>query len=76
MIGVAVPVNVGSGSKVTTPVVGFMLHVPSPDTTMFDVDVHDASAVDAEQIFTLVAVNGYDVPATDPGVSSANGVND
>jgi hypothetical protein len=37
--------------------------------------VHDASAVPAVQIFTLVAENGYDVPPTDPGVSSANGVN-
>jgi hypothetical protein len=75
LIGVAVPVNVGSGSKVTTPVVGSTLHVPSLATTMFEVAVHDASAVPAVQIFTLVAENGYDVPPTDPGVSSANGVN-
>ncbi len=69
------PVNVGSGSKVTTPVVGSTLHVPSLATTMFDVAVHDASTVTAVQILTLDAENGYDVPPTDPGVSSANGVN-
>ena len=32
MIGVAVPVNEGSGLNVTTPVVVFTVYVPSPAT--------------------------------------------
>ena len=76
LIGVAVPANAGKGSKETTPVAGFMLHVPWLATTMLVVSVQESSTVLVAQILTLDAENGYDVPPTDPGVSSANGVKD
>ena len=44
LIGVAVPVKVGSGSKVTTPVDAFSVYVPWPATVSV-VEVHDAVAV-------------------------------
>ena len=69
------PVKLGNGSNVTTPVAGFMLQVPSLATTMFEVVVHDASAVEVAQIFTLVEDSGYVVPPTAPAVSLAMGVN-
>ena len=43
--GDAVPLNVGNGSNVTTPVVVFTVYVPSP-ATVNDVNVQLAFAVD------------------------------
>ena len=69
-IGVAVPVNDGNGSKVTTPVVVFSVYVPW-FVTVSVVPVHDAIAVPLAQIPSGTGLR--DVP--EPAESLEVGVN-
>ena len=63
MIDVAVPVNVGSGSNVTTPVAVSNVYEPSP-ATFSVVAAHDAAAVtDDKQIPAGDVANDVPEPA-------------
>ena len=57
----AVPTNVGSGSKVTRPVVGLTVYVPSAVVRV--VPVHDAAAVPVAQMRTVVGSSVVPLPA-------------
>jgi hypothetical protein len=72
LIGVAVPENVNSGLKVTTPVVGSTVYSPSP-VTVSDVPVQLASAVPVTHSRTDVGVNVAPPPlAVSPTNTSIN----
>ena len=72
LIGVAVPENVNSGLKVTTPVVGSTVYSPSP-VTVSDVPVQLASAVPVTHSRTDVGVNVSPPPlAVSPTNTSIN----
>jgi hypothetical protein len=62
LIGVAVPENVGRGSKVTSPVVGLTVYVPSP-LIVNVVPLHEAVAVAVVHNLTVV---GFRDAAADP----------
>jgi hypothetical protein len=62
LIGVAVPENVGRGSNVTLPVVGFTVYVPSP-LIVNVVPLHEAVAVAVVHNLTVV---GFRDAAADP----------
>jgi hypothetical protein len=69
LIGVAVPVNVESGTNVTTPVVVFTVYVPSP-VTVSVVPVQLAVAVPVAHNLTVVRSRVAPDPAASPVTTS------
>jgi hypothetical protein len=65
LIGVAVPVNVDSGTNVTTPVVVSTEYVPSP-AIVSDVAVHNELSVPVAHNRTEDGINVAPVPAVSP----------
>jgi hypothetical protein len=65
LIGVAVPANVDSGLKVTTPVVVSTVYVPSP-AMVSEVAVHNESSVPVAHRRTEDGIRVAPVPATSP----------
>jgi hypothetical protein len=69
LIGVAVPVNVETGTNVTTPVVVFTVYVPSP-VTVSVVPVQLAVAVPVAHNLTVVESRVAPDPAASPVTTS------